>query len=730
MNYSQKIIHGVEMANIKRNTEKKTSSKKATPKEKKVMRHPAKSIPARVNILFFVIFVLFMVLIGKLFHMQVLNADYYAEKSVSSGGNVQIVQGAPRGNIYDANGKPLATTTPVQAVEFTRSQNATASEMRQVADKLATILPNTIDVGTLTTRDKKDYYLADAKNLEKISESLTKKEKTDDQGNDLSGTDIYNVELSKVKESDLNFTEEQTFAAKLFKEMNSTTTFNTTMIATGSITAEQQATIAEHESDLPGITIGTSWDRSYAENSLTPIMGTITSQKAGVPAEELDAYLKKGYQRNDRVGTGFIEKGYESELQGTHSISKVQFDKNGDVSGTKTIQEGKRGNDLKLTVDLDFQNDVNNLVKSQLDELIAGGYGAYNRGAYAVVLDVKTGGILALSGYSRDPDTGAISEYTNGTFQSVFTPGSVVKMGTLTAAWDAGVISGNDTLNAQSIKFKGTPAINDWWGDAGAMPLTAVQALQYSSNTYMMQLAMRMMGAPYTQAGQALDDSNRVKAYEELRKAYASYGLGAATGLDIPGESTGYLPSATSDAAAGVNVLFESFGQYDNYTPLQLAVYAATIANNGTRISPHIVEGVYDSNSDGTMGKLVKNITPKIMDKVNITPDNMDVLHQGMYQVVHGTDGYTTGRSMNNGVDVEVSGKTGTSEREVTLADGSTAILTATNAVAYAPSSNPQIAISVVIPDNTEANASSGTKANQNIVAGITKLYQDRYHFK
>jgi len=142
------------------------------------------------------------------------------------------------------------------------------------------------------------------------------------------------------------------------------------------------------------------------------------------------------------------------------------------------------------------------------------------------------------------------------------------------------------------------------------------------------------------------------------------------------------------------------------------------------------VEGVYDSNSDGTMGKLVKNITPKIMDKVNITPDNMDVLHQGMYQVVHGTDGYTTGRSMNNGVDVEVSGKTGTSEREVTLADGSTAILTANNAVAYAPSSNPQIAISVVIPDNTEANASSGTKANQNIVAGITKLYQDRYHFK
>ncbi|MDP1136733.1 penicillin-binding transpeptidase domain-containing protein, partial [Klebsiella pneumoniae] len=82
--------------------------------------------------------------------------------------------------------------------------------------------------------------------------------------------------------------------------------------------------------------------------------------------------------------------------------------------------------------------------------------------------------------------------------------------------------------------------------------------------------------APYTAANQFLDDTNRVKVYEQFRKAFASYGLGASTGFDIPGESTGYLPSAKSEAASGVNVLYESFGQYDNYTPLQLAVYAAT----------------------------------------------------------------------------------------------------------------------------------------------------------
>ncbi|MDN5446195.1 MAG: penicillin-binding protein 2, partial [Lactococcus lactis] len=659
----------------------------------------------------------------------VLNSHFYAEKSISAGGDVQIIEGAPRGNIYDATGKALASTVAVQAVEFTRSQNATADEMYQVANKLATILSNNIDVADLTTRDKKDYFLANSKNLEKIANSLSEKEKKDKHGNDLTGSQIYDVELSKVKDSDLNFTAEQTFAAKLFKEMNSTTTFNTTKIATGSITAEQQATIAEQEGDLPGITIGTSWDRSYAQNSLTPLMGTITSQKSGIPAEDLDAYLKKGYQRNDRVGTGLLEKGYESELQGTHSISKVKFDKNGDVSGTKTIQKGKRGDDLKLTINLDFQNGVNNIVKTQLDQLIAQGYGQYNRGAYAVVLNVKTGAVLALSGYQRDPNTGAITENTLGTFQSVFTPGSVVKMGTLTAAWNAGVISGNDTLTAQSIQFKDSNPINDWWGDASPMALTAVEALQYSSNTYMMQLAMRMLGAPYTAANQFLDDTNRVKVYEQFRKAFASYGLGASTGFDIPGESTGYLPSAKSEAASGVNVLYESFGQYDNYTPLQLAVYAATLGNNGTRLSPHIVQGIYEGGTDGQPGTLIKNITPKIMDKVNITPDNMDVLHQGMYAVVHGAGGLTTGRSMDSS-KVSISGKTGTSESTKVLADGSQVIVTANNAVAFAPSDNPEIAIAVVLPDNTESNASSGTKANQSIVTGITDLYYSNEAFR
>ncbi len=143
-----------------KNDKRKQSDKsKKSHKEVKILKDPTKLIPKRVNLLFFVIFVLFMILIGKLFNMQVLNSHFYAEKSISAGGDVQIIEGAPRGSIYDATGKALASTVAVQAVEFTRSQNATADEMYQVANKLATILSNNIDVADLTTRDKKRLFL-------------------------------------------------------------------------------------------------------------------------------------------------------------------------------------------------------------------------------------------------------------------------------------------------------------------------------------------------------------------------------------------------------------------------------------------------------------------------------------------------------------------------------------------------------------------------------------------
>lgn len=684
------------------------------------------SIPKRVNILFFVIFVLFMILIVKLYDMQVLNRSFYADKLSGVGSNVTIVQGAPRGNIYDAAGQPLATTVAVEAVKYTRGQNVTAAEMRNVADQLSTLISTSSSTTTLTTRDKKDYYLADAKNLAKITASLTEKETKDKNGNSLSGSDIYKVQLKKVTDADINFNAQQTFAAQLFKKINGTSTFHTTIIAIGDISAEQQAAIAERESDLPGISVSTSWDRSYASNSLSTLVGSVSSQQAGLPAADAAAYLKKGYQSNDRVGTSYLEKGYEEYLQGTHEISKVVIDKSGNVTGTKVVQEGKKGDDIKLTVDLNFQTQVDNIIKTQMQTAVSQGYATYSNGAYAVVMNPKTGAILAMSGFERDPATGTLTPATINTFTQTFLPGSVVKPATLTTGWSLGAITGNQTFTAQAINIAGSNPIKDVWGDTNPFAITAVQALQYSSNTYMTQVALAMLGQSYS-SGMQLSTSKVTSTWDAYRKIYGQYGLGTDVGFDIPGATTGFLGS-TTDAT---NALFESFGQYDQFSPLQLAVYASTIANGGTRITPHIVEGVYTSNANGTTGSLVKKIETTTKDKVDISSSDMDILHQGMYAVTHGTDSLTTGHRIQNGVTQSISGKTGTAEtiavdangNTMYGADGKTPIkTTVSNTISFAPSDDPDIAVAVMVPHTSTVNGATAG-IGQLIANEIYKLY-------
>ena len=90
---------------------------------------------------------------------------------------------------------------------------------------------------------------------------------------------------------------------------------------------------------------------------------------------------------------------------------------------------------------------------------------------------------------------------------------------------------------------------------------------------------------------------------------------------------------------------------------MQLAQYVATIANNGVRVAPRIVEGIYGNNDKGGLGDLIQQLQPTEMNKVNISDSDMSILHQGFYQVAHGTSGLTTGRAFSNGALVSISGK-------------------------------------------------------------------------
>ena len=663
------------------------------------------SIPIRLNLLFAIVILLFLAIIGRLLYMQVLHKDFY-ENKLASASQTRVTMGSARGEIYDAAGKPLVQNTVKQVVSFTRSNKMTAADLKDISKKLLDYV--TVTSPELTDRQMADYYLADTEVYKKTVEALPKDKRYDSDGNQLSESELYNNAAESIAVNQLNYSDDEKKAIYLFSQLNSVENFATGNIQTDPLTDTQVALIASASKKLPGISISTSWDRKVLETSLSSIVGTVSSEKSGLPAEEVDAYLKKGYSLNDRVGTSYLEKQYEEVLQGKRTIKEIHLDKHGDMESVENIEEGSKGKNIKLTIDLTFQDSVDSLLKSYFNSELANGGAKYSEGVYAVALNPKTGAVLAMSGMKHNLETGELTPDSLGTVTNVFVPGSVVKAATISSGWENGVLKGNQTLTDQPIVFQGSAAINSWYTPYyGSFPVTAVEALEYSSNTYMVQTALGMMGQTY-QPDMTVKTNQLESAMGKLRATFSEYGLGAATGIDLPEESTGFIPKEFDLA----NYLYNAFGQFDNYTPMQLAQYVATIANNGVRLSPRIVEGVYDNNEQGGLGELVKQVDSTEMNKINISESDMAILQKGFYQVSHGTSALTTGRPLLDGATVSISGKTGTAESYV--ADGKKA--TNTNAVAYAPSDNPQIAVAVVFPHNTNLSNTIGPSIARDII--------------
>ena len=670
------------------------------------------SIPTRLNLLFAIVILLFLAIIGRLLYMQVLHKDFY-ETKLASASQTRVTMGSARGEIYDAAGKPLVQNTVKQVVSFTRSNKMTAADLKDISKKLLDYV--TVTSPELTDRQMADYYLADTEVYKKTVEALPKDKRYDSDGNQLSESELYNNAAESIAANQLNYSDDEKKAIYLFSQLNSVENFATGNIQTDPLTDTQVALIASASKKLPGISISTSWDRKVLETSLSSIVGSVSSEKSGLPAEEVDAYLKKGYSLNDRVGTSYLEKQYEEVLQGKRTVKEIHLDKHGDMESVENIEEGSKGKNIKLTIDLAFQDSVDSLLKSYFNSELANGGARYSEGVYAVALNPKTGAVLAMSGMKHNVETGELTTDSLGTVTNVFVPGSVVKAATISSGWENGVLSGNQTLTDQPIVFQGSAPINSWYTlSYGSFPITAVEALEYSSNTYMVQTALGIMGQTY-QPNMTVGTNNLESAMGKLRSTFGEYGLGVSTGIDLPDESTGFIPKDYDLA----NYLNNAFGQFDNYTPMQLAQYVATIANNGVRLAPHIVEGIYDNNEQGGLGELIKQTDSTEMNKINISESDISILQQGFYQVSHGTSALTTGRAFSNGAAVSISGKTGTAESYVNGGQKANN----TNAVAYAPTDNPQIAVAVVFPHNT--NLTNGV--GPSIARDIINLYNQHH---
>lgn len=637
-------------------------------------------IPFRLNLLFFIVFSLFSAVIFRLGYLQIVRGDEF-EAIVKRTETTLVTESVPRGLIYDRDGNILVGNEPQHSITFTRGANTTAEEMAKVASSLAGLIE--VSMEELTERDLKDYWMA--VNNEVMLERLSDDEKL------LPGSDLYEVELEKITAEDIAYSDEEKEIAAIFKRMNSAYALSTTSIKNKDVSDEELARVSENLSGLSGVDVATDWVRIYPESDLLKsILGGVTSEKIGLPSDQVATYLAKGYARNDRVGNSYLEQEYESVLSGTKSQWETITDQSGEVVTREEAYEGKAGDNLVLTVDIDFQKEIEQIATDFLNSNVD----SYNDRVYIVASDPNTGEILGMTGKQRSTSNEIVDDAL-GVINSSYGMGSAVKGAMVLTGYMSGVISmDNNVLVDEPLQFQGSnlkkSVFNPTVGSQVA--INDIEALARSSNVYMIKLAMLMGGQSSYEAGGTLNISPDL--IDELRSYFAQFGLGVKTGIDLPNEGSGL----TGFNQAAVNVVDQSFGQYDLYTTLQLSQYINTIANGGTRYAPQLVSEIRSTDSNGALGPLETTLETKVMNQVDVDPEAMDRVQQGFYQVTHSANGtaYSTfGKDANN-----VAAKTGTAEA---FYDGNNENLKGESVfnstfVGYAPFDNPEITVTVVVP--------------------------------
>lgn len=669
-----------------------------SPREKNKRRSSQSLLPKRLTILLWVAGILLFVLTARLFVMQVLQGSSYKAEVKRSDTSIQT-NNVQRGMIYDSTGKVMVGNQTHQAIEYTKGKNVSTKQMYKTANELAKYI--TVN-NHLTKRNEMDYYLAPSATLKKVQKLAGASNMTDtDKAYDK--TLVYlkaHPEMYKLTKSQKN-------AARIFASMSGAYSLSTTYIKETGVTGRELARVGEHLNSMPGVKIGTAWTRNYPSGkNVKSITGTVSNSKSGLPSNEVNTLLSEGYSRNDSVGQSYLEQQYQSTLAGSKSQTQVTSGNGGKVSKSIVKYAGKKGDNLQLTINARFQNRVQQI----LNQEYASAGNAYSTGCYAVVMNPYTGAIYAMAGIDRNPKTGKETDDQIGAINHPITMGSVVKPATVMGGFMSHVITPeNNTLTDQPIVTGGMQK-SSWFNKKGGanMAVTAPEALEVSSNSYMMQVIMKEGGMDY-HSGAKL--TLKPSIFKKERYYFNMFGLGERTGIDLPGEVKGYEGPSTEKHIG--NALDEAYGNYDGYTVLQLAQYMSTIANGGYRMQPYIVQAVRGTNPNGTLGRVAYEHQPVVQLAIPASKAYFDLVHEGLYLVVHGSNAYVTGKQLAKS-SVSISGKTGTAETSYKGHDTVTLSF-----AGYAPSDHPQVVVALAIPGST--NDDGG--ANMDMASDIFKAY-------
>lgn len=657
----------------------------------------------RLNVMLIGIFVLFAMLILRLSYLQLVQGDMFSD--LVNATETTIVEGSvPRGLIIDSEGELMVSNEALPAISYTRGQDTSGEDMVQTAQNLAKYIA--IDFEDVSDRDLQDYFVA--ANTDVINDRLT-----DDEAS-AADDEIYAIQVSKVTDDDLNsLSDQDKEAAVIFAKMNAASSLSTVMIKNDGVTTEETAVVAEHSAELPGVNLTTDWKRTYPQDSLLrSLLGSVSSTEEGIPSDQQDFYLAKGYALNDRVGESYIEEQYEADLRGSKTTYETEVSQDGEIINSEQTYAGEMGNTVQLTIDSEYQAELEAYATQYLEDATT----EDNNTIYIVASDPDTGAIYALVGKKKNSDGEIVDDALN-TINSVFVSGSVVKPATISAAYGEGLLEvGSDNeITDEPLYFSGTPVKASWWftsgNDSTPRILTDKQALAQSSNVYMIKLAMAMGGVNYYEPYMDLSELDTDAVYDTLRDYYAEFGLGVSTGIDLENESTGLIGADTGEPGKALDL---AFGQFDTYSPIQLNQYISTIANGGTRYALHVLDKILAPTEDEETagdGGTVYEYEPTVLNELSITDEMLAEVQEGIWSVIHTSTGL--GNAIFANFPIEVAGKSGTATRTDMLENSTWA--------GWAPYDDPEIAVSIVIPGTTPNVSVSAQAAAPNVLG----LYYD-----
>lgn len=665
------------------------------------------TIETRFNILIVIIVLIMFVLLIGLFYVQIIRNDYHINRIEVLKKTVIEGDSTPRGRIYDRNHRLIVDNVPVKTISYKKEKGITTKEEIALAYKLGDLLK--INFSKMTENNLKTFWVR--ANADQAKKKITDKEWQQLEERKITKEDIEELKIERVTSDDLKkYTDRDKEAAYIYTLMNKGYSYSEKIIKKSDVSDEEYAVVSENLNELKGFNTKLDWDRQYLYgDTFKTILGSVSTKENGIPYELKDYYLAKGYSLDDRVGTSYLEYQYEDLLKGKKAKYEVLND------GThKLLEDGSRGKDIVLTIDIELQKAVEEILTRQILSAKNEPNTEYYNRSFVIITNPKTGEILAMAG--KQYTNGKIVDYTPGITTSPVAVGSAIKGASHIVGYNNGGLTIGEYRDDACIKIAATPEKCSWQYLGGINDITA---LKYSSNTYQFNTAIRVGKGNYVYDGPLKIDTNAFNIY---RKTFAEFGLGVKTGIDLPLESLGYKGSSTLSG----HLLDFSIGQYDTYTPIQLSQYISTLANDGVRMQPYLLKQVYSPSKDG-LNNLISETKPVTLNKVNTEQKYLDRVKEGFKEVL------TAGGTGYGYIDLgyKPAGKTGTSQSFIDTDNNGvidTETLT-TTFVAYAPYDDPRVTFTVLSPDVSHYgnNSTYQSVVNMRITQEVSQKYFDIY---